>query len=38
MGDLLEKVKTIIPEIFDDFVEAEKPDQNGLHYFEKRSM
>jgi thymidylate synthase (FAD) len=38
MGDLLEKVKTIIPEIFDDFVEAEKPDQNGLRYFEKRSM
>jgi len=38
MGDLLEKVKTIIPGIFDDFVEAEKPDQNGLRYFEKRSM
>jgi thymidylate synthase ThyX len=38
MGDLLEKVKTIIPGIFDDFIEAEESDQNGLRYFEKRSM
>ena len=34
MGDLLEKVKTIIPEIFDDFVEMGL-DSNGLRYFEK---
>lgn len=34
MGDLLEKVQTIVPVIFDDFVEAGK-DSNGLRYFEK---
>ena len=34
MGNLLEKVKTIIPVIFDDFVEMGL-DSNGLRYFEK---
>ncbi len=34
MGDLLERVKEIIPGIFDDFVEAGK-DQNGLRFFKK---
>ena len=36
MGKLLEKVKTIIPVVFEDFVEAGK-DENGLKYFEKIS-
>ncbi len=34
MGDLLEKVQTIVPVIFDDFVKAGK-DSDGLRYFEK---
>jgi thymidylate synthase (FAD) len=33
-GDLLEKVKQIIPVIFEDFVEA-GVDENGLRYFKK---
>jgi thymidylate synthase (FAD) len=37
MGDLLEKVKTIVPVIFDDFAEAGK-DKNGLRYFKKQSL
>lgn len=35
MGDLLVKVKTIIPVIFEDFIEAGK-DKNGLRYFIKK--
>lgn len=34
MGDLLKKVQTIVPVIFDDLVEAGK-DSDGLRYFEK---
>jgi len=34
MGNLLSKVQTIIPVIFDDFFEAGK-DKNGLRYFEQ---
>jgi len=34
MCDLLEKVQTIIPAVFDDFFEA-GVDKNGLRYFEK---
>ncbi len=34
MGDLLEKIKQIIPGVFDDFIETGK-DQNGLRFFGK---
>lgn len=34
VGDLLEKVKQIIPVVFEDFVEA-GIDENGLRYFKK---
>lgn len=34
IGDLLEKVKQIIPVVFEDFVEA-GADENGLRYFKK---
>ena len=34
MCNLLEKVQTIIPIVFDDFFEAGK-DKNGLRYFKK---
>ncbi len=37
MCNLLEKVQSIIPVIFDDFFEA-GVDKNGLRYFEKRSL
>ncbi len=35
MGDLLEKLKEIIPVIFEDFIEADEVDKNDLRYFEK---
>ena len=35
MGDLLEEIKTIVPIIFDDFLEA-GIDKNNLRYFEKK--
>lgn len=37
MCDLLEKVRMLIPVIFDDFLEA-GVDQNGLRYFAKQSV
>jgi thymidylate synthase ThyX len=36
MGDLLVRVQTIVPVVFDDFVEAGS-DQNGIRYFQKLS-
>ena len=36
MGDLLKKLQTIVPVIFDDFVEA-GVDRDGIPYFEQRS-